>query len=40
MNQTPQDEIDVAEAKLADALEQIEVFRAHITALKAALPIS
>ena len=38
INQTPQDEIDVAEAKLAEALEQIEVFKAHIAALKAALP--
>ena len=38
MNQTQQDEIDAAEVKLAEALAQIEVFKAHIEALKAALP--
>jgi hypothetical protein len=38
MNQTQQDEIDAAEAEPAEALSQIEVFKAHIEALKAKLP--
>jgi hypothetical protein len=35
VNRTPQEEIKIAEDKLAQALDQIEVFKAHIEALKA-----
>ena len=37
INRTPQDEIDIAEAKLTQAIAQIVVFKAHSEALKARL---